>query len=270
MELARGELIVIAAGDDISLPTRTEELVRVWEENTEICSVYSNVIIVDENGVDKRPLNKTIRAEVTPTLALSWPEMVRIGHTGLIGCSHAWDRTVFDTFGPLPEDVALEDFLIPYRSALLGKVAYLDKCLVKWRRHDTNAWKGRHNDVLQMSLPQYMEHQILTSKRYRAGCESWLRDTRFFLSIRPEMKAELQAAAEVIAARVELCKLKERVVDNDMVDRLHCCLNTLKLTGILGMSSVLKACFLTVSPTAYYKLRKWRDEHIPVIHPAAK
>jgi hypothetical protein len=29
MELAKGKLIVLAAGDDVSLPTRTAELVRV-------------------------------------------------------------------------------------------------------------------------------------------------------------------------------------------------------------------------------------------------
>src|SRR5215210_6354943 len=32
MEIAQGELVVVAAGDDVSLLSRTEETVRIWSE----------------------------------------------------------------------------------------------------------------------------------------------------------------------------------------------------------------------------------------------
>src|SRR5918997_5688988 len=37
MELAQGKLIVAAAGDDVSLPTRTEEFVRAWSKGGVFC-----------------------------------------------------------------------------------------------------------------------------------------------------------------------------------------------------------------------------------------
>lgn len=33
MEICRGELVVVAAGDDVSVPERTEKIYRAWEES---------------------------------------------------------------------------------------------------------------------------------------------------------------------------------------------------------------------------------------------
>jgi glycosyltransferase involved in cell wall biosynthesis len=274
MELAKGKLIVVAAGDDVSLPTRTEELVKVWE-NEKVRAIHSNCIAIDDNGVEG--------AEVGPGIAptWSWQQMVKSGLAGGPGCTYAYDRTIFDTFGPLQEDVLSEDLVIPYRAALLGEIAYLDECLVKWRRHGANDSKDR-DDVLRMGLPQYVDSETVVTKRHKAAYENWLRDTRLFLSIHPEMKAELQGAAEVIAAHIEFCKFKECVVESDAVDRLRCCLHTLKRTRILGVGSMTKAGFLAISPTTYYRVRRgispttkdrlrtWREELVSVTQSAEK
>ena len=54
MELCRGELVVVAAGDDISLPTRTEVTWQAWEQfgrrPTSVCSSYRTI---SADGTDR-------------------------------------------------------------------------------------------------------------------------------------------------------------------------------------------------------------------------
>jgi glycosyltransferase involved in cell wall biosynthesis len=54
VELAQGELIVIAAGDDISLPQRSE---RIWQayldSGKKAYSIFSNEYLIDDDGVKR-------------------------------------------------------------------------------------------------------------------------------------------------------------------------------------------------------------------------
>jgi hypothetical protein len=54
---------------------------------------------------------------------------------GVLGCSHAWHRKVFDVFGGMLDDTIIEDKVIPFRSSLLGEICYLPECLVFYRIH---------------------------------------------------------------------------------------------------------------------------------------
>lgn len=248
MELAEGDLIVAAAGDDVSLPTRTEELARVWSGG-EGFSVYSNYTIVDENGLDRGVEEGDIASESTK----SWQEKVRSGVMRGLGCAHAWDRAVFDTFGPLPDNIVQEDVAIPFRAALLGKVAYIDKRLAKYRRHGANVWK-RRDDLLEMDLSKFVRQQIATARSMRMNWESWLHDVRRFSSLHPEMKDELLWASEVIVARVAFYGFKESALAGRGKGRLRDCLRTIKRVRKLGLKAVAKVVLLGVSPTAYCKM----------------
>src|SRR4051812_31155385 len=51
VELAQGELILAAAGDDVSLPNRTQVTYEAWEHSgRQATSVHSAIIQIDENG----------------------------------------------------------------------------------------------------------------------------------------------------------------------------------------------------------------------------
>src|SRR4051812_42415659 len=50
--LAQGELIVLAAGDDVSLPERTQVLVDTWlREGRGVMSLFSGYELIDEDGL---------------------------------------------------------------------------------------------------------------------------------------------------------------------------------------------------------------------------
>jgi glycosyltransferase involved in cell wall biosynthesis len=256
MELAKGEFIVGAAGDDISLPSRTEELVKVWSKGGTYC-VWSNVIIVNEDGIED---------ETHPGFAAvpieSWQEVVQRGRGVILGASQAYDRAVFDEFGPLPDDVVHEDYTIELRSALLGKIAYVDKRLVKYRRHSATTVL---DDIDELDMLQFIKYHTSQSQWFSIDYEGWLRDIRLFLSTHPEMEDELLEAAELIRARAVFYKFKESAIKSGIMDRSRSCLRVMKRARRLGIKATAKACLLGVSPRTYYRMqrryirtKKWR------------
>jgi glycosyltransferase involved in cell wall biosynthesis len=251
MELAEGRLIVAAAGDDVSLPTRTEEFARAWSEGG-VFSVYSNYFIVDEDGTE-RGVEEGIASEWKK----SWQDRIRSTVVRGLGCADAWDRAVFDTFGPLPDEVVREDVAIPFRAALLGKIVYVDKCLVKYRRHGANLWK-RHDDLLMMDLSQFKRRQVAVAQVLRTDWECRLRDIQLFSSIHPEMEAELLWAMEVTAARTEFYRFKEFALSSKGIDRMRECLQAIKRVRSLGIGPMVKVGLLSASPRIYCKIYQWR------------
>lgn len=250
MELAEGGLIVTAAGDDVSLAERTEEFVKVWSEGGNF-SIYSNYVIMDGDGVERG-----VEGGIAQEAGKTWWEKVRSEVMRGIGCAHAWDRAVFDVFGPLPDDIVQEDVAIPFRASLLGRVAYIDECLARYRRHDTNIWK-RRDDLLRADLPQYMEHQLETAQTSRTNLESWMRDLQTFSSLHPEMESELREAREIVAARMEFYNFKiAAFMNHKSSDRVRGGLRALRGVGKLGVGSVVKVGLLAVSPLLYSRIHQ--------------
>jgi glycosyltransferase involved in cell wall biosynthesis len=132
MELATGDLIVIAHGDDISMPERVARLVAAWRK-TGASMVTSNAIVIDEQG---HKLGYTLAPGATPANRL-----VDIAERGwnqsLWGAALAWHREVFDIFGPLDVDrsAVTSDWILPFRAAAIRGIHYVDAPLVLIRQH---------------------------------------------------------------------------------------------------------------------------------------
>ena len=126
-KLSAGDLIIAAAGDDISLPNRVTENVKAYRLSKKLpMSLYSAVHEMSASGevgqVRKPPYTKSTPIEVCATS----PAIV-------IGAAHAWHRNVFDIFGDITELGAYEDLVIAYRSVLLDGLVYIDLPLVSYR-----------------------------------------------------------------------------------------------------------------------------------------
>lgn len=147
MELAEGELVVIAAGDDTSVPHRTQVLVDAWlAGGKKAHSLYSGVVRLDENGASLGERQFTDIARLNDLA-----DVARHG-LGLHGASHAWSRAMFERFGPLMPQVVHEDICLTLRSLLLGPVVYVDAPLVHWRLAQST-WHDMHGqagDIAEM------------------------------------------------------------------------------------------------------------------------
>lgn len=147
MQLSHGELIVIAAGDDISLPERTSEIYKAWIDSGKTAfSFESSRVDINESG---DIINR-------PSLTFL-PQEHQLRHFSktlqsyVLGACHAWHRKVFDVFGPLP-NITMEDVAIPPRAMLLGRVVRIDKVLVKYRVHESNIYISNRKRTAKESI----------------------------------------------------------------------------------------------------------------------
>ncbi len=135
MEFASGELIVAAAGDDISVSERTSRICEEWLRHGSGCySLYSDVNLIDDEGRQSGCLFEGR----SPDHAQSLKQAIVKGRVGVSGCSHAFSRKTFDLFGPMDDRVVAEDMVIPFRSLLLGDIRFLSDPLVQYRVHSGN------------------------------------------------------------------------------------------------------------------------------------
>src|SRR5262245_41277779 len=60
-ELARGELVVVQAADDVSLPQRTQVMYDAWEKSgRRATSLHSDFIQIDENGREMETIYRNV------------------------------------------------------------------------------------------------------------------------------------------------------------------------------------------------------------------
>jgi len=142
MTLAEGELIVVAHDDDVSRSDRVERLVAAWRQSKSSL-LSSNGIRISEGGSEQGPF-------VTPGIAKAFSaEDIATSEWSpwLFGGALAWERKVFDVWGPLnPAKSAIStDWILPFRASLLGGIAVVDEPLLKIRIHSgskTSAFFG--------------------------------------------------------------------------------------------------------------------------------
>jgi glycosyltransferase involved in cell wall biosynthesis len=126
---ARGELLVVAAGDDVSLPERCEHIVAAWLAHDRRPDLIASALIdLDADGAAH---GKIVPDDLgTYRSAADW--LARPPH--VVGAAHAWSRRLFDRFGPLAEGVVGEDLIMVLRAILSGGAISLPEPLVGYRR----------------------------------------------------------------------------------------------------------------------------------------
>lgn len=143
MRHASGELVVVAAGDDVSYPLRTRRLVDQWLMNGKRSgSIFSYVDTIDQRGRIRR-LERSSQVDSYQAADRN----VRVAEwlcVGTLGCAHAWSRNIFDVFGDLDHRIIHEDITIPLRSIMIGSITYVHEPLVLYRLNDNSLSKFSH------------------------------------------------------------------------------------------------------------------------------
>lgn len=153
MELAKGEIIVIAAGDDVSLPDRVSRSWEILRKRPEMSLVSLGVSTIDSKG-DRIGQRKKEREFEVYTLE----EFIRGRKVKRHGASRAFRRTVHDTFGPLGPACTTEDTTTWLRGVILGTAGAGGGEGVLYRVHGENLWaNGRWpEEKFRAILDQYI------------------------------------------------------------------------------------------------------------------
>jgi glycosyltransferase involved in cell wall biosynthesis len=135
---ARGEIIVVMSGDDVSYPHRVSAVVETLRDSP------ASILLSDADTIDERGklIGHFYLRRPGPITAV---RMAERGNSMTPGFSLGMRREVFHAFGPLPVGLENEDDQIGFRGALLGGVEYLDERLVAYRVHDgslSSVWRS--------------------------------------------------------------------------------------------------------------------------------
>lgn len=129
--MLRGDIIVLAAGDDISAPERVREHLNVYEVDSGVFACFSAFRAVSDDG--ERVLE---RVDVNP-VECSVPALVQNGGGTGRGATYSYRRECFHWPWKYPGAIMNEDRLLPLRGALLGEVAQITRPLVDYRHSVT-------------------------------------------------------------------------------------------------------------------------------------
>jgi glycosyltransferase involved in cell wall biosynthesis len=185
--LASGELLVVAAGDDISAPQRCERLVEAWLAHGRVPDLISSALLdLDAEG--------RTHGTITPTDLATYPDAAAwiARPPYIVGAAHAWSRRLFDRFGPLPAGTVAEDRLTVLRAVASGGAISLAEPLVGYRR---GGLSGRRRSL-----------------RAADTIARLLKNNRHALVELPQMLADAQRAGQLAAVEDGLSRELEREV----------------------------------------------------------
>lgn len=173
--MARGDLIVVQAADDISFPQRTLVSWEAWEKSERhATSLHTDFIQVDIDGREIDPIIKNEEKHEPGQLVaqlIDPASYVKTHKPILFGCTHAFCKSLFITFGNLPDNIAHEDDVIGFRSVLAKGLFYINERLVKYRLHDTNMYLRKNQ------IDSGIKAMEQSEKRFR--CDIWNRETMY-------------------------------------------------------------------------------------------
>jgi glycosyltransferase involved in cell wall biosynthesis len=131
VEIAEGELLVLAAADDVSASNRTSRVVASWlAAGGGPAVLYSDYRALSLDG--------RVLAERSPVICKVAPTFAEIcrGEVDVHGGSSAITASIYREFPPMSPDVIYEDRVQPFRALLLGgQITYIDEPLVDYRVH---------------------------------------------------------------------------------------------------------------------------------------
>jgi glycosyltransferase involved in cell wall biosynthesis len=139
-KVMNGDLIVVAAGDDISLPRRTELLTSAWvSKEKKPSAIYSGAIAFECDDVGSYT-NVPLRHNWSNKVDLKW--FAKNMTNPIVAPTAAYGRGVFEKFPPLFGGSVIEDGPLCVRSFILGEILPVDEQLVKIRKLPQTAGTG--------------------------------------------------------------------------------------------------------------------------------
>lgn len=133
LSMVTGEIVVFAAGDDVSHPERVQKTQQYFSRHQDVVEVLVSADVIDKSGKvvsEKRLADHAYKFQSQENLFA--------GMQQTFGAGRAIRREVFSRFGALNENCPTEDTPLMLRALLLGKSLLVSDKLVQYRVHGSN------------------------------------------------------------------------------------------------------------------------------------
>ncbi len=157
LKIANGELLIFAAGDDISVPERTEKIVQKWLDSGRekyVC-LASNYYYYDD--ATQKKFFKKEREDAIVLLSDYFAKKMNLSL--MRGATGAYTRELLQ-IRELPYGL-VEDRVLSFRALLLGKILYIEEPLVLYRVHE-NSFSGKYNKSNSVYFQNFIREMIVS------------------------------------------------------------------------------------------------------------
>ncbi|MEI6638721.1 MAG: glycosyltransferase [Chlorobium sp.] len=154
-DLSSGELIICAAGDDISLPHRTEKVVeRYLATGRRASLIHSSVYLIDREG-------NRVGTRLPPLISQGMTiEEIALSDALFIGATIAYTRKIEEMFGTIKYSKCFEDLVMGFRSALAGSLEYISEPMLLYRYESgISACSTLQNEPFNERIAREIRHQ---------------------------------------------------------------------------------------------------------------
>lgn len=145
-DLAQGEVVVMAAGDDVSHSSRVCEHVELYKRYNDAYAVFSGAVEVSQAG-DRVEKEYWFAKDIS--YISKYQVALRGGGIGP-GATYSYKKDCFFLPYRYPESFLSEDRLLPFRASILGRVFYLPYPLVDIRLTGSNV--SRNNSYVPSKM----------------------------------------------------------------------------------------------------------------------
>ena len=136
--LAMGDLLITAAGDDISMPNRVGRLLETWRKNDRpplVSSGFQAITLKGDLAGEPNLGSDLSRWKTADAWCKKRPRVV--------GATHAFTKKLWTVFGPLNEDIHYEDQVMSLRSCCLGGGINIPEALILYREGGVSSAEPR-------------------------------------------------------------------------------------------------------------------------------
>lgn len=226
--LSSGELIIYAAGDDISLPERTKKLVeRYLSSGGRASLIHSSVYLIDDDG-------NRVGMRLPPVISGNLDiRGMAVSGALIIGATSAFTRHIEEIFGLITYSKCIEDLVLGFRSALTGGLEFMEEPLILYRHESGITARSARNN---QSVDEYLGRKLVDQDGYLAVLSQRLADLNRIGNI------DLQVSIK--SKRTEALLMRKVWTKNYRFVRL--------------MSYSAKRALLSVFFKAWFREKKWR------------
>ncbi len=132
ISLAQGDLIFISDHDDIWLPHKVEKYLKIFQEQSDVVSIMSNMEIIDENDLVTNSRFLDLKSGYSNRV---FRVVKNFAKSTYYGCSIAFRKELITKILPLPFHF---DTWIGLVSDIYGRCYHLDEVTMQYRRHSNN------------------------------------------------------------------------------------------------------------------------------------
>lgn len=157
--IAAGEIVVMAAGDDISKPNRVEMIVAAYlASDRQSQYFHSSCEIIDQYGINGGMFESPGINNFKSLLKCALSNMLAIGAT------QAWTKQFYSSFTKIHSNVWAEDLIVGFRAMLCSTVCYVPEALVYYRHGIGLSSRSSDITATQIKNEEYMYRHVLRQR----------------------------------------------------------------------------------------------------------